>query len=73
MVAYNDLLKKYVDEEGYVNYRGFIYERPKFEAYLAHLTKYPPTSDWTRNERMAYWINTYNALYHQTHHRSLPA
>ena len=61
-VAYNDLLKKYVSEDGNVNYRGFITERAKFEAYLAHLSKYPPNSDWSRNQRMAYWINAYNAF-----------
>ncbi|MEQ8325152.1 MAG: DUF547 domain-containing protein [Vicingaceae bacterium] len=61
-VAYNDLLKKYVSAEGKVNYKGFIVERDKFEAYLAHLSKYPPTSNWNRQERMAFWINAYNAF-----------
>ena len=61
-VAYNDLLKKYVTDDGNVNYRGFITERLKFEAYLAHLSKYPPNSKWTENQRKAYWINAYNAF-----------
>lgn len=61
-VAYSDLLKKYVSEQGNVNYRGFISERPKFEAYLAHLSKYYPSSDWSENQRKAYWINAYNAF-----------
>ena len=61
-VAYNDLLSKYVDMDGNVNYRGFITERAKFEAYLAHLNKYSPTSDWSTEQRLAYWINTYNAF-----------
>jgi hypothetical protein len=59
---WNDLLEKYVSPEGKVNYKGFISEKDKFDLYLTKLSNYPPAEDWSRQERLAYWINAYNAF-----------
>ncbi len=59
--AYDRLLKKYVNEKGLVNYKGFKSEETVFDAYLAMLSKNPPAASWSKNEQMAYWINAYNA------------
>lgn len=59
--AYDRLLKKYVNEKGLVNYKGFKSEEKAFNAYLDMLSKNPPAASWSKNEQMAYWINAYNA------------
>lgn len=59
---YSELLGKYVDKEGMVNYQGFIREQEKFDRYLNALSNNPPEASWTRSEKMAYWINAYNAF-----------
>jgi hypothetical protein len=62
-MAFDILLKKYVDEKGNVNYRGFENEREPFEEYLTNLKKNPPNhKNWSKNEQLAYWINAYNAF-----------
>lgn len=58
--AWTSLLKKHV-KDGHVNYSGFIKDRPALEQYLASLRSHPPSKSWTNNEKLAYWINTYNA------------
>ena len=59
---YDQLLKKYVDERGQVNYKGFKKEQAEFKKYLDLLSKNPPAASWSKNEQMAYWINAYNAF-----------
>lgn len=58
---WNSLLAKYVNSKGDVNYAGFKADKSKLEAYLAELTNNPPEASWSRNEKMAFWINAYNA------------
>ena len=59
--AFDRLLKKYVNEKGLVNYKGFKSEEKEFNQYLDMLSKNPATDSWPKNEQMAYWINAYNA------------
>lgn len=59
--AFNSLLKKYVDDDGMVNYKGLQTERTKFKEYLRLLEANAPNEDWSENEKLAYWINAYNA------------
>lgn len=59
--AYDRLLKKYVNEKGLVNYKGFKADELAFNQYLALLSKNPPATSWSRADQMAYWINAYNA------------
>lgn len=58
---WDQLTKKYVSSSGKVNYRGFKSNITKIEEYLAHLQKIYPKKDWTKNEKLAYWFNLYNA------------
>ncbi len=61
--VWDELLQKYVNEEGWVNYKGFIKDSTKMNRYLELLkNNHPNTKNWTRNERYAYWINAYNAF-----------
>ena len=58
---WNDLLKKYVDDTGNVNYKGFKADIQSLEAYISSLANTPPTSSWNKNDKLAYYINLYNA------------
>ncbi len=56
------LLKKYVSASGDVNYKGLKADYESLKNYLSELAKETPKSDWSRNEKLAYWINAYNAF-----------
>lgn len=60
---FDELLQKYVEADGMVNYQGFASEREKLDQYLKLLAEHPPNDQsWTRNDQIAYWINVYNAF-----------
>ncbi len=60
---FNSLLKQHVTAEGKVDYKGFIKDSITLNHYLKILSNNPPDSKrWTREERMAYLINAYNAF-----------
>ncbi len=58
---WNLLLKKYVDDLGNVSYAGFKMDIAQMDAYLDQLGQNPPKPDWSKNEKLAYYINLYNA------------
>ena len=58
---YDALLKKYVDDQGMVDYTGLKKDRPSLRRYLSGLENNAPNDDWTKDEKLAYWINAYNA------------
>ena len=60
--SWNELLQKHVSNKGNVNYKGFKSDRVKFYAYIEHLQNNAPDNSWTRNDKLAYWINAYNAF-----------
>lgn len=60
--AWETLLQKHVTVEGKVNYAGFKADKAKLQAYLDQLAAHPVQADWSRAEKMAYWINAYNAF-----------
>lgn len=59
---WNTLLQKYVDSKGNVNYSGLGSEQAALGSYLETLAAHPVQSDWPRKEKLAYWINAYNAF-----------
>ncbi len=59
---WNNLLIKHVQTSGKVNYKGFKSEISSLDKYLAVLKVNPVQVSWSRNEKMAYWINAYNAF-----------
>ena len=60
--AWNQLLRQNVNEEGKVNYKGFQKSKEKLNVYLDDLAKNPVQDGWSKAEKMAYWINAYNAF-----------
>ena len=59
---FNELLKKHVTKEGNVDYSGFKSDYKKLKSYIDLLKANQPKDDWTKEDTLAYWINTYNAL-----------
>jgi Protein of unknown function, DUF547 len=60
--AWDMLLKKNVNAKGMVNYKGIKAELPKLDLYLDYLGKNAPEKGWSTNEKLAFWINAYNAF-----------
>ncbi len=55
------LLKKHVDFTGSVNYKSFLNDAGKVSNYLVYLSQHAPREDWITSEKIAYYINLYNA------------
>ena len=60
--TWDALLKKYVKENGLVDYQGFISEKETLNQYVTALSENPPNDQWAEEEKLAYWINAYNAF-----------
>lgn len=56
------LLQKHVNDKGLVDYKGFIADSTNLNNYLQLLSSHAPAKDWSREEKLAYWINAYNAF-----------
>lgn len=61
--AWDELLKAHTDD-GLINYGSFQGDKAKLDDYLNGLARYPleSFSNETREERIALWINIFNAL-----------
>ncbi|MBT7305644.1 MAG: DUF547 domain-containing protein, partial [Bacteroidetes bacterium] len=60
--GFNALLQKNVSAEGKVNYKAFKKDRTVLRMYLHALGRKTPTENWSKQEKLAYWINAYNAM-----------
>jgi len=59
--AWDKLLKKYVADNGDVNYKDFKTEVKLLNAYIDYLATKILSEDWNKQEKLAYFINVYNA------------
>jgi len=59
--TWNNLLKKHVDSKGNVSYDNFKKDEKVLQSYLDFLAKNKPASSTSKNEKLAYYINLYNA------------
>ncbi len=59
--SWDALLKKHVDNNGNVNYEAFLSDKDALTKYLKHLEGNPISNDAQQNEKLAYYINLYNA------------
>ncbi len=57
---WDELLKKHVTADGVVDYEGFVKDKKQVNEYLEYLNQNPPQENWSREEKMAFWINVYN-------------
>ncbi len=61
---YSKVLKTYVNEKGKVNYRELKEHKKEMKVFLDKLNKLKPEDyqSWSDEEKIALWINAYNAL-----------
>jgi hypothetical protein len=61
---YADVLKTYVDDAGLVDYKGLKAHREELDRFARELADLDPVvyEKWTDKEKVAFWINAYNAL-----------
>lgn len=60
--VWNTLLQKHVTEDGVVNYKGFKKERTEIQNYITSLSENMPLETWSKEAKLVYWINAYNAM-----------
>ena len=60
--VWHNLLQKYVSNKGHVNYKGLKNNRKALINYITVLGKNIPNDSWTKADKLAYWINAYNAF-----------
>jgi len=60
--SYGDLVARYVSQEGNVNYNGFKSNWSVLRTYIKALGENMPTDQWTKEDKLAYWMNAYNAM-----------
>ena len=59
---WNKLLQKNVSEAGNVNYKAFKNNPTELHVYIDSLGENMPANDWNNEDKLAYWINAYNAM-----------
>ena len=59
--SWNAILKSNVSSSGKVNYVGMKSKLTEIQSYISTLESLSDQSTWSRNEKLAYWINLYNA------------
>lgn len=55
------LLKANIASNGDVNYKGFMKSKVMFDRFLNILSTTVIDNNWSTNDKIAYWINVYNA------------
>ena len=59
---FDELLQKYVNSSGRVDYNAMKKEQQQLAEYIMVLQNNPPQRSWSKDKEMAYWINLYNAF-----------
>lgn len=59
---WNILLQKHVSTMGNVSYKGFKEDIKQLETYLDYLSNNAPKSTWSHKQKLAFWLNAYNAF-----------
>ena len=70
--GWDQLLNKYVTADGRVNYEGFRNDKGILRDYIASLGANMPSESWSREDKLAYWMNAYNAMTVDLIVRNLP-
>lgn len=64
IAPYARTLSACVNDDGWVDYRALLADRADLDAFVAYLAAVDPDGfrTWPRTERLAFWMNAYNAL-----------
>ncbi len=58
--SYDKFLSTYVSEKGNVNYNKIKTNKSELDAIIKQFEKTQPNDQWSRDEKIAYFINSYN-------------
>ena len=58
--SYNKFLGSHISEKGNVNYDKIKTNKSELDAIVKQFEKTQPTEKWSREEKLAYYINAYN-------------
>ena len=61
-MVWDQLLLINVSNEGKIDYKGFIRDKFLFDEYFTSLSNNYPSQDSEDTEKLAYWVNLYNAI-----------
>ncbi|WP_299442981.1 DUF547 domain-containing protein [uncultured Aquimarina sp.] len=61
-MVWDQLLLLNVSNDGKVDYNGFIRDKFLFDTYFKSLSTNYPTTNSEDTEKLAYWVNLYNAI-----------
>jgi len=61
-MVWDQLLLLNVSDSGKVNYKGFIRDKFLFDKYFTSLSSNYPSDSSEDTEKLAYWVNLYNAI-----------
>jgi len=59
--AWDQILILNVTDDGLVDYDAVTADIPVFYKYFRYLQNVAPESNWSKEEKLAYWLNVYNA------------
>lgn len=60
--SWDNLLEQHVSNNGNVDYNSFLKNKTTLRNYIIALGENTPKDAWSKNDKLAYWINAYNAL-----------
>ena len=60
--TWSGMIKMNISSKGVVNYEAFKKDVSKLNEYLRELSETKITSSWSKKDKMAFWINVYNAF-----------
>ncbi|WP_405207539.1 DUF547 domain-containing protein [Aquimarina sp. LLG6339-5] len=61
-MVWDQLLLLNVSNDGKVDYKGFIRDKFLFDKYFTSLSTNYPSENSENSEKLAYWVNLYNAI-----------
>ncbi|MCL4694086.1 MAG: DUF547 domain-containing protein, partial [Candidatus Hydrogenedentes bacterium] len=63
-VHFAEVLARYIDGQGLVDYSGLRENRASLDAFIADLAELKPEASaaWSEPEKIAFWLNAYNAI-----------
>ena len=59
---WTSILQSNVSNKGAVDYENIKKQKENLGKYIKSLTAHLPSETWSKKEKLAYWINAYNAL-----------
>jgi len=70
--VWDGLLTKFISSDGKVDYRSLNNNKGVLRDYIASLGANMPMETWTQEDKLAYWMNAYNAMTVDLILRNLP-